>query len=683
MVDKPDSQRQINLLGFHQKKIKITVQPFKWLHYHMSKEPVVKELLLGKEKDPLDKKTRKHIALSAFLAWVGLGADGLSSSCYGPQEAYLALGEHSQLAFYLAIAIAITVFIISYAYNQVIELFPNGGGGYKVATELLGSKPGLIAGSALLVDYVLTIVISVASGTDALFSIFPSRFLPFRLYFEFIVIGLLIFINLRGMKEAIKVLLPIFLGFLFTHLFMIVYGIFRHGEYLPQLVTGATQETFDLSQSKGIVFTLALFLHAYAIGGGTYTGLEAVSNNVNVLKEPRQRTGKWTMFFMAVSLSLTAAGIMFLYLLWSVHYQPGQTLNAITFRAILHDWSSAEWIVTTTLLFEFGLLFVGANTGFLGGPAVLSNMAIHSWVPNKFRNLSSQLVAQNGILIFGFAAITLRAISKGQVGLLIILYSINVFLAFAISIFGLCRFWLNHRKKYWLRKFILALIAFVICASILMVVVFTQFLQGGLEAIALTLAVVGVCLYIKKQYQNVDDKLLQADKLLIPTTPKGTPPITPTLNPKGKTAVFFVNHSKGAGIHTMLWVKRLFGETFDNFIFVSVGIIDVESYGADKKLQQMTDKVEMGLSFFVNYAHHMGISAESHSAFGIDPVKLCSELANKITKQKNECVFFASQLVLPKSNWLQRQLHNNTAFEIQRALHLNNHKMMILPMKLQ
>src|SRR5476649_1536934 len=114
----------------------------------------IKNFLLGPPRDPFSRQTHKHIALVAFLAWVGLGADGLSSSCYGPEEAFLALGQHTSLALILALATAATVFIIALGYNQVIELFPTGGGGYRVATALLGSTPGLVSGAALLVDYV-------------------------------------------------------------------------------------------------------------------------------------------------------------------------------------------------------------------------------------------------------------------------------------------------------------------------------------------------------------------------------------------------------------------------------------------------------------------------------------------------------------------------------------------------
>ena len=134
---------------------------------------------------------------------MGLGADGLSSSCYGPEEAFLALGQHTQLALFLALATAATVFIIALGYNQVIELFPTGGGGYRVATALLGPRPGLVSGAALIVDYVLTIATSLASGVDAFFSLLPIGAQAFKLATELILIVLMTGLNFRGMKESI------------------------------------------------------------------------------------------------------------------------------------------------------------------------------------------------------------------------------------------------------------------------------------------------------------------------------------------------------------------------------------------------------------------------------------------------------------------------------------------------
>ena len=141
---------------------------------------IFKNIILGKPLNALNPSIKEHIALIAIIAWVGLGADGLSSSSYGPEQAFLALGSSTSIAIYLAFATAITVFIIALSYNQVIELFPNGGGGYKVATHLLGPRIGVISGSALIIDYILTIAVSTASGVDALFSLLPPVFLSYK-----------------------------------------------------------------------------------------------------------------------------------------------------------------------------------------------------------------------------------------------------------------------------------------------------------------------------------------------------------------------------------------------------------------------------------------------------------------------------------------------------------------------
>src|SRR5512139_3884185 len=207
----------------------------------------LRDAFFGPPRDPLAPETRQHIALIALLAWIGIGADGLSSSAYGPAEAFIALGSHSQLALYLAVATAFTVFVISLAYNQVIELFPNGGGGYKVATRLVSPYAGLVAGSALLVDYVLTIAISVASGVDALFSLLPPAQQLVKLEIEIAIVGVLIYLNLRGMRESIKVLAPIFIGFVITHFFLIAYGIVSHGPALRPEIDLTIRETHDLA----------------------------------------------------------------------------------------------------------------------------------------------------------------------------------------------------------------------------------------------------------------------------------------------------------------------------------------------------------------------------------------------------------------------------------------------------
>src|SRR5207253_6301399 len=167
---------------------------------------------------------------------------------------------------------------------------------------------------------------------------------------------------------------------------------FAHASHLPELVPQTLSDTAALATNIGWTGVAGMLLLAYSQGGGTYTGLEAVSNNVNLLAEPRVRTGKVTMLYMALSLAFTAGGIILLYLLWGARPVEGGTLNAVAFGAIIDSfgWEArmGEAALLVVLALEAGLLFVAANTGFLGGPAVLSNMAADSWVPHQFRYLS-------------------------------------------------------------------------------------------------------------------------------------------------------------------------------------------------------------------------------------------------------------------------------------------------------
>ncbi len=190
-------------------------------------------IFIGPPRDVRDPQIFHSLSLVAFLAWVGLGSDGLSSSCYGPEEAFLALGSHQYLAVFLAMLMALTVFIISASYSQTIDQFPTGGGGYLVATKLLGKYPGLVSGCALIVDYVLTIAISIASGADAIFSFLPVSWLPYKFVVAIAVVVVMVAMNLRGVKESVLALVPIFLAFVVLHSFLIVYAFMSRANELP------------------------------------------------------------------------------------------------------------------------------------------------------------------------------------------------------------------------------------------------------------------------------------------------------------------------------------------------------------------------------------------------------------------------------------------------------------------
>ena len=643
--------------------------------------------VIGAPLDPLSAETRHNIALVAFFAWVGLGADGISSSCYGPEASFRALGEHTGLGLYLALATAATVFIIAIAYNQVIELFPTGGGGYRVATRLIGPYAGVTSGAALVLDYVLTIAISIASGVDALFSLLPLAFQEHKISAEIALIILLIVLNLRGMKEVIKVLLPIFLGFVITHAFLIVYGIGSHAAQLPQLIPATIEETRALAGQLGWAHVAALMLLAYSQGGGTYTGLEAVSNNVNVLAEPRVKTGKITMLYMALSLAFTAGGIVLLYLLWGAKPVAGQTLNAVTFGAIIQSLEWEPWVsqaaLWTVLALEGGLLFVAANTGFLGGPAVLSNMAADSWVPHKFRYLSTRLVTENGILVMGLAALGILLWTRGSVSLLVILYSVSVFLTFAISLFGLCVYWWRHRKEHdnWRVRLALSATGFMVCSVILVMLLVDKFTEGGWLTALIIIAIIGLCVIIRSHYNWAKEQIRKVDEIFA-NQPFGSIVKAPKPDPSLPTAAFLVGSSRGGGLHALLWVQRMFPDHFKNFIFLNVRTVDSHSYGGREDMKLMKMEANVALTYFVNFCNSKGWAAKSYLTFGTDPIDEVVRLAEQVNKEFPNCIFFASKLTFERENWLVRLLHNQAALAIQRRLHLQGMQMVILPMKI-
>jgi len=648
----------------------------------------IRQALIGKPLDPLSADARHGSALIAFLAWVGLGADGLSSASYGPEESFLSLGGNTGVGLYLVIATVVTVFIIALAYNQVIELFPTGGGGYRVATSLIGPTWGLISGVALILDYVLTIAISMAAGVDALFSLLPTSWQGTKLFAEGAFIIFLLILNLRGLKEAIQVLLPIFIGFIITHALLLFYGIVVHLGSLPALVPATLSETSRMAGSIGVLPLIGLLLVAYSQGGGTYTGLEAVSNNVNVLAEPRVKTGKVTMFYMAVSLAVTAGGIILLYLLWGVQPKDGQTLNAVVFGQIIGNLGMTagvnQTLLTITLAFEAGLLFVAANTGFLGGPAVLSNMALDSWLPHQFRYLSQRLVTQNGILVLGIAALGILLWTRGSVTMLVVLYSLSVFLTFAISLFGLMIYWWRHRSDldHWRRRMVLSAIGFIVCASIFAVLVVQKFADGAWIALLIIGALCSLCIWVRSHYDETRRKIGEIDKVFgaMPELPVNEHP--PELEPDAPTAVFFVGSSRGGALHTLLWVQRIFPGHFKNFLFVNARTVDVRSYGGEDMLATLKRRASDSLDYLVGFCQANGMASRSYAVYGTDPVGEITNMANKIRLEYPNAIFFTSKLIFENENWVTRILHNQAALALQRRLHLEGMQMVILGMKI-
>ena len=654
----------------------------------------LKTFFLGGARDFRDRNIFHQLALSAFLAWVGLGSDGLSSSCYGPPEAFKALQGHPTLGIFVAIGTGITILIIASSYSHIIELFPHGGGGYLVASKLLSPQMGVISGSALLIDYILTITISIASGADAIFSFLPLGFIGYKLSFAVFGVLALLLLNLRGIKEAVMPLVPVFLLFVATHAVVIVYAVISHMGNFGAVYHETGRELTDSFHTLGLFGVLFLVLKAYSLGAGTFTGIEAVSNGLPVLREPKVETAKKTMKYMAISLSVTVMGLMLAYILFDVRDSPGKTLNAILFESITASWGGFYGVgfVWITLFSEAVLLFIAAQTGFLDGPRVLANMALDKWLPTRFAMLSDRLVTEKGILVMGVASLVMMLASNGSVDFLIVLYSINVFITFSLSQLGMVRHWWEQRgtEKQWLKKLMINGIGLTLTTFILISVLVLKFNEGGWVTMVITGALVFGAFFIKNHYNKTYATLKRLDVIVEAAVLTGsdvhdkeqdiTSPV-PVFEPKAKTAAILVNGFNGLGLHTLFSIFRLFGSTYKNYVFVEIGSIDAGNFKGADEIDNLGSFVRNETSKYVDYMKDHGYYSEAYFSIGTDVVDEVNKLVPAIREKFPDIVFFGGQLVFTKESMMDRWLHNYTVFAIQQNLYVHGIPFVILPVK--
>ena len=681
----------------------------------------IRRLVFGAPKDVKDPQAFHKMSLIALLAWVGLGADGLSSSAYGPDEAFRTLHRTELvkqlgfspigLAFFLALATALTVFIISYGYSRIIEQFPSGGGGYLVATKLLGEKFGVVSGSALLVDYVLTITISIASGADAVFSFLPERYVWIKLPIEFAGIAVLTILNMRGVKESVTALVPIFGVFLITHAILLVVAIGGHLSSAGLVAHEVRENVHRTAAAIGGFGALKLFLRAYSAGGGTYTGIEAVSNGVGMMREPRVQTAKRTMVMMAVSLAVTAGGIILAYLLMHVEPEEGKTMNAVLFEKVangwaLGDWHVGAWFVIIALISEGALLFVAAQAGFLDGPRVMASMATDSWLPHRFAALSERLSMRNGVVLMSGAALAALAYTRGDVSKLIVMYSINVFVTFSLSEFSIARFWIRHRKEHpnWWQHVPIHIVAFTLCMTILTVTLLEKFVEGGWVTLVVTAIVVFVCFAIRRHYRAVVSAIKQLD-VDLPSPPEVETAVTADLarelerfspgadphveehhgrrepDPKQPVAVLFVGGYGGLGRHALLTMLRMFPRHFRGVVFVSVAVVDSESFKGPDQIAALEARTREHLLRYERFAETLDLPAASAFAVGTEIAVEAEQIGAEMIRRYPQALVVAGQLIFQEDTMWNRVLHNETAFLIQQRLQHVGVPMIVLPVR--
>jgi amino acid transporter len=688
----------------------------------------IRAVLFGAPKDIHSEHTFHSISLVAMLAWVGLGADGLSSSSYGPDAAFREImtpeHDYSSLAVFLALGTALTVFIISYGYTRIIEHFPSGGGGYVVATKLLGPRFGVVSGSALLVDYILTITTSIAAGGDAIFYLIPRDWFGraatliaqddigtwldpvqrTKVVVEVGAIGLLIILNIRGVKESVAAITPVFAVFVITHAVLLVVAIGGHAHDFGEVTRETTSNLHGTIGALGVFGALSLTVRAYSLGGGTYTGIEAVSNGVPIMREPKTRTAKRTMVLMAVSLSVTAGGIILAYLLVHVapdFNDPTKPMNAILLNRVagswrLGGWNAGYWFVLVALASEAGLLFIAAQAGFVDGPRVMANMAIDSWLPHRYAALSERLSMQNGVILMGGTSIAALIYTHGNVEKLVVMYSINVFLTFSLSNLGMTRFWIQNRKEHpgeWYRALPIHLLGLALCVTILIVTSVVKFAVGGWLTLVVTSILVFICFWIKRHYNRVVHAIRRLDVELsdpLPDLANAPKPMVTgvqdvaglKMDRKNAVAVLFVGAYGGLGRHALLTLLRMFPGHFKGIVFCSVAVIDSGVFKGIGEVHELERRVQHALDKYVQYAAWLGLPAESTFATGIEVAVEAEKVATEIIQKYPKGLFVAGQLIFEEDTFVTRILHNESAFTIQRRLQHAGVPMVVLPVRL-
>jgi amino acid transporter len=441
--------------------------------------------------------------------------------------------------------------------------------------------------------------------------------------------------------------------------------------------------------SLGWLGMLMILLTAYSLGGGTYTGLEAVSNSMPVIREPRVQNAKRTMLYMAISLSFTAGGLILAYLLLNISPEPDKTMNYSLTRTFLAEIGlgatlAGGLLLAVTLLSESALLVVGAQAGFIDGPRVLGYMAHDSWMPRWFSNLSERLATQNGIVLMGISALAAVWFTRGDVNALVHIYSINVFITFSLSMIGMCRHWwqLRGRNPLWRRRLALFLVGAALCLAILCTTSALKFRQGGWIPLTITASLVGVAYAVRNYYRKVEGRLRVIDQTLRQLPITGQPTDAPP-DPSQPTAVILVGGYSGLGIHTMLNVIRFAPNYFKNFVFISVGVVDTGNFKGSGAVDDLRLHTEETLRRYVELARRMGIPAASYMAIGTDAVDDLEQLCLAAAKDYPKSTVFAGQLVFEKDTWLHRLLHNQTAYSLQRRLQWIGLPMVILPTRVR
>ncbi len=514
-----------------------------------------------------------------------------------------------------------------------------------------------------------------------------------KIVIEVAAIVLLTVLNIRGVKESVQTILPIFLLFVATHVVALGVAILGHVGDIGAVATKTGANFHGTLTSLGALGALALFVRAYSLGGGTYTGIEAVSNGVQIMREPKVRTAKRTMLLdgdlprhhrrrhhprVPARRRDAPRG-------QDANDELGAAREASRAGGTSAVSTSGSVFVMLALASEAGLLFIAAQAGFVDGPRVMANMAVDSWLPHRFSALSERLSMRNGVLLMSGASLVALFYTHGDVGRLVVMYSINVFLTFSLSNLGMSRFWVKHRKEHpdWYRHVPIHLIALVLCLTILVVTCFEKFTEGGWLTLVITGMLVGLCFMIKRHYARVVAAIRRLDvdlpdPLALPNAPKEVSAI----DPEQPVAVLFVGGYGGLGRHALLTLVRMFPGHFKGVVFCSVAIVDSGNFKGIGEVHDLEARTRDALEQYKLFAATLDMPADAELSTGTEVAVEAEKLGLDIIAKYPRALFVAGQLLFDEDSSFGRVLHNETAFQIQRRLQHAGVPMIVLPVRL-
>jgi amino acid transporter len=455
----------------------------------------LKRIVLGR---PLATTAEKHERLGRVAGLAVFASDALSSVAYGTEEVLLVLITAGTAAFAYSFpimaGIAVLVVIVASSYWQTIHAYPSGGGAYIVAKDNLGTWPGLVAGAALLIDYVLTVAVSTAAGVAALTSAFPMLF-PWRVVLcTLCVVGVTI-ANLRGVRESGRLFTVPTYWFIASLGTLILAGLYR-------LITGAAQPAAGEEIRATQAVTAFLILRAFSSGCATLTGIEAVSNGIPAFRPPESRNASITLAWMAGILAATSLGVAYLAHVYRVVPREAETVVSILARNVFGKNILYFNIQAATAV----ILFLAVNTSFADFPRLSSILARDGFMPRQMASRGDRLVFSNGILILASLSILLLVVFRGDTHALIPLYAVGVFLSFTLSQAGMVRHWLKeaHPAPHHI---LLNGLGAVTTGVVTLVIAISKFTHGAWMVIVLIPLIVYGFLQVRTHYERVTSRL--------------------------------------------------------------------------------------------------------------------------------------------------------------------------------